>query len=64
MVRQLTAGQFRTLAAFHRRAVRRQGAENHATMRILGPEEAAKLLPGIVTQYTFKVNRAPKADRS
>ena len=62
MDRKLTAKQVKKLAAFHKRAVRGHGAVKPGTMRILGPEEAAKLWPGIVTHYEINVKRPPNED--
>lgn len=60
MSRRLTAKQVKELASFHKKANSKQRPTLSATVRNVGPEEAAKLWPGIVTHYTIKVRRPPK----
>ena len=63
MNRKLTAQQVKELVTYHRKAGPKQGPAKPSSMRILDPDEAAKLLPGIVTHHTVTVNRPP-AERS
>lgn len=64
MSRKLTAQQVKHLASFHKTASSRQPATSGATVRFVTSEEAARLWPGIVTQYTVRVKRPPTEGRS
>lgn len=59
MNRKLTAEQVRELASFHKKPAPNQRPTSPATVRFVAQDEAAELLPGIVTQHTVKVKRPP-----
>ena len=64
MNRKLTAKQVKDLVAFHKKAVPGKGAAKPVTMKILDPDEAAKILPRIVTHHIVTVKRPPSESSS
>ena len=64
MNRKLTAQQVKSLVSFQKNAPKEKGRAATATVRFLRPDEAANILPGIVTHHTVTVRRPPTETRS
>ena len=56
---KLTVKQLNQLVAFQKKAVSCNEPAQPVTGRILDPDEAAKLLPGMVMDYKVQVKRPP-----
>jgi hypothetical protein len=59
MSRKLTAKQVKELASFYKKAASKHQPTTAASVRYVASDEAAKLFPGIVTEYTVKFKRPP-----
>ena len=61
---KLTVEQVHELVAFHNKVISGKGQAQPVTGRLLDPDEAAKLLPGMVMDYKVRSKRRPSKDIS